>query len=175
MNEELLQNRPVRSLQTMLRVLSFYYPAIPRLIPDGVFGERTLEAVMVFQRTFALPVTGTVDNGVWDAVVLAYTAASGRMAPPLGAAALPDWRFTVSPGQQSVYLHLMQAVFLSLSSVLEEITPCPVNGSNTGACTRNVRWLQRKAGLRETGIAGKAEWDFLTRLHTVFVLRARRT
>ena len=40
--------RPVRSLQTMLRAISFQYPAIPRLIPDGVFGERTLEAVMVF-------------------------------------------------------------------------------------------------------------------------------
>ena len=64
--------RPVRSLQTMLRAISFQYPAIPRLIPDGVFGERTLEAVMVFQREFFPPVTGRVDHPVWTAIVRTY-------------------------------------------------------------------------------------------------------
>ena len=37
---------PVLSLQEMLRTISFQYPILPRLIPDGVFGEQTLEAVI---------------------------------------------------------------------------------------------------------------------------------
>lgn len=41
-----LIGQPVRSLQTMLRTISFAYPFLPRLTPDGIFGERTLEAVM---------------------------------------------------------------------------------------------------------------------------------
>ena len=45
-----LIGQPVRSLQTMLRTISFAYPFLPRLTPDGIFGERTLEAVMLFQR-----------------------------------------------------------------------------------------------------------------------------
>ena len=51
-----LIGQPVRSLQTMLRTISFAYPFLPRLTPDGIFGERTLEAVMLFQREFFPPV-----------------------------------------------------------------------------------------------------------------------
>ena len=31
--------RPVRSLQTMLRTLSYVYPFLPRFTPDGIFGS----------------------------------------------------------------------------------------------------------------------------------------
>ena len=42
--------QPVRSLQYMLDQLAIHDPKLIRLAVDGVFGERTLEAVMVFQR-----------------------------------------------------------------------------------------------------------------------------
>ena len=63
-----LTGSPVRDIQHMLNVLSFTHPAIPRLVEDGVFGERTLEAVMIFQRDFGLPVTGVVDYETWLAI-----------------------------------------------------------------------------------------------------------
>ena len=72
MRSPLFINAPVLSLQTMLREISFQYPSIPRVTPDGVFGERTLEAVMVFQREFFPPVTGMVDNDTWDAIAVVY-------------------------------------------------------------------------------------------------------
>ncbi len=34
-------NRPVRSLQTMLRVLSTIFPALLNVNPDGIYGEST--------------------------------------------------------------------------------------------------------------------------------------
>ena len=74
---------PVRSLQTMLRELSFHYPVIPRLIPDGIFGEHTLEAVMLFQREFHPPVTGQVDHGTWDAVSALFQSVRPGLSPPL--------------------------------------------------------------------------------------------
>lgn len=67
-----LIGQPVRSLQTMLRTISFAYPFLPRLTPDGIFGERTLEAVMLFQREFFPPVTGQVNQATWDAIVSLY-------------------------------------------------------------------------------------------------------
>ena len=78
-----LIGQPVRSLQTMLRELSYRYPFLPRLTPDGVFGERTLEAVMLFQRELFPPVTGRVDQGVWDAIAGQYLDALSHTAPPL--------------------------------------------------------------------------------------------
>jgi len=155
----------------MLRTLSFYDSNLVRIIPDGVFGEGTMEAVMAFQREFHLPVTGTVDNATWDAIVLAWTAAEERMSLPQPTSNLPSWQYSTPSGQASVYLLLSQAIFKALGTVLEGIEPCPADGVNSGACTRNIRWLQRRAGLRESGALGKAEWDALTQLYAVFLLR----
>ena len=38
-------NRPVRSLQTMLQVLSNVFPALLTVNPDGIYGETTQKAV----------------------------------------------------------------------------------------------------------------------------------
>ena len=59
---------PVSGVQYMLRQLSKTYKFLPQLAVDGVFGERTLEAVMRFQQYAGLPVTGTVDQATWQAI-----------------------------------------------------------------------------------------------------------
>ena len=56
--ERFLLGRPVRSLQTMLRAISLSYPFLPRLVPDGIFEERTELAVVLFQQNFG-PVSYT--------------------------------------------------------------------------------------------------------------------
>jgi len=47
-----MTGQPVRSLQYMLNQLAIHNPKLIRLTVDGIFGERTLEAVMVFQREY---------------------------------------------------------------------------------------------------------------------------
>ena len=81
LEEEMLSN-PVRSLQYMLRRLSSKYPFLPQLAVDGVFGERTLEAVMLFQRELAPPVTGVVDQRTWNAIRDAWIDLERETAPP---------------------------------------------------------------------------------------------
>ena len=65
--------RPVWGLQYMLARLAEKYPFLPKLTPDGVFGERTLEAVMLFQRELLRPVTGVVDRKTWDEISRAWS------------------------------------------------------------------------------------------------------
>lgn len=48
-------SQPIRSLQYMLNQLAIHNDVLTRLAVDGIFGERTLEAVMVFQRERACP------------------------------------------------------------------------------------------------------------------------
>ena len=55
----------VRQLQEELNVISRNYNAIPRLAEDGIYGERTAEAVRQFQRIFKLGQTGVVDYPTW--------------------------------------------------------------------------------------------------------------
>ena len=49
--------RPVRSLQTMLRALSYVYPFLPRVTPDGVFGDAALYRQAEDRLSSPLPIT----------------------------------------------------------------------------------------------------------------------
>lgn len=55
----------VRQLQEQLNRIRENYNAIPYLDPDGIYGNRTEEAVRQFQRIFKLPQTGVVDYPTW--------------------------------------------------------------------------------------------------------------
>ena len=70
--------RPVWGLQYMLSRLAEKHPFLPRLTPDGVFGEKTLEAVMLFQRELLRPVTGVVDRRTWDEISRAWSGMTTR-------------------------------------------------------------------------------------------------
>ena len=164
-----LIGQPVRSLQTMLRELSFLYDFLPRLTPDGIFGERTLEAVMLFQREFFPPVTGQVNQATWDAIAALYLQARARLAGPLPGRTYPKGDFTVQPDQNSVHLYLVQSMFRALARLLDGVESAPVTGQNDAATQRNIRWVQRLDGRPETGILDQDSWNTISRLYTLFV------
>ncbi len=66
----------VRNLQNQLNVISRGYPLIPKIAEDGKYGERTAEAVSVFQNIFKLPETGTVDFATWYKISEIYVGVS---------------------------------------------------------------------------------------------------
>lgn len=66
----------VRQMQEQLAVISRSYPAIPTIAADGIYGERTREAVEAFQRVFDLPVTGVVDFATWYKISQIYVGVS---------------------------------------------------------------------------------------------------
>lgn len=55
----------VRQIQEQLNAIAGNYPLIPKITPDGIFGERTQNSVRVFQSVFGLPQTGIVDYRTW--------------------------------------------------------------------------------------------------------------
>ena len=66
----------VRQMQEQLLRISQSYPAIPRITPDGIFGQATKQAVEKFQSIFGLPVTGIVDYRTWYKISEIYVAVS---------------------------------------------------------------------------------------------------
>ena len=55
----------VQTIQEQLNRIAQNYPLIPKLAVDGVYGDKTKEAVTVFQGVFNLPQTGVVDYATW--------------------------------------------------------------------------------------------------------------
>ena len=158
-----LTGSPVRDVQHMLNVLSFSHPAIPRLVEDGVFGERTLEGVMIFQRDFALPVTGVVDYDTWLALRVQTDLIAQRDGTPIPlqiispqytptASGTPEWEF-------------VRTILTSLSSILNNFPNTPASDSE------NIRQLQRLAQLPVTGVLDRPTWGILVRLYHALVVR----
>ena len=67
----------VRQLQEQLNLIGDYYTAIPALTVDGIYGERTAEAVRQFQRINNMPQTGVVDFPTWYRISDIYVRLSG--------------------------------------------------------------------------------------------------
>ena len=77
-NEVLKQGskgKKVIELQEYLNKVSNIYKSIPKLDIDGMFGVKTKEAVITFQRIFKLKTDGIVGKITWDAL---YNASLGK-------------------------------------------------------------------------------------------------
>jgi peptidoglycan hydrolase-like protein with peptidoglycan-binding domain len=71
------RGEPVRTIQTYLNRISNNFPLIPKMAVDGVFGEATRNAVLVFQEVFKLPQTGVVEYATWYRISDIYVAVTG--------------------------------------------------------------------------------------------------
>lgn len=64
----------VMKIQEQLNAISNNYPLIPKLTPDGIFGEQTQEAVRTFQSVFGLARDGIVGPRTWYRIQDIYVA-----------------------------------------------------------------------------------------------------
>ncbi len=71
----------VKTIQNQLNSINKNYPAIPRVVADGIYGARTEESVKKFQEVFNLPKTGIVDFATWYKISQIYVAVT-RLANP---------------------------------------------------------------------------------------------
>lgn len=66
----------VRQIQEQLNRIARNYPALPTLTADGIYGQRTADAVRIFQRIFDLPQTGIIDYPTWYEISDIYVGVS---------------------------------------------------------------------------------------------------
>ena len=172
--ERELLAQPVRSLQYMLRRLSLQYPFLPEIVADGVFGERTLEAVMLFQRELHPPVTGMVDEETWNDIRERWILLERKLAEPRPVRLFPGQEARVYPGNEQEFLIIPQAMLRILARYFDGITADQSDGLHGPASVANTRWLQRAAGLEESGIMDRQTWELLGRLYEMFMVKERK-
>lgn len=69
--------KDVRTIQRYLNRIADNYPAIPKVIVDGIYGEATKKSVAIFQKIFYLPSTGVVNYPTWYKISDIYVAVTG--------------------------------------------------------------------------------------------------
>lgn len=160
-------SQPIRSLQTMLRVLSENDPSLPTVVPDGIYGQNTIQAVSAFQRQRGLPVTGITDETTWNAIVAAYEPALIIVGPAEPIEIIMDPGQVYRLGDESPYLLLAQSMLIYLSGDYDTI-PRP---NHTGILDREtasaLSGFQTLNGLPDTGQLDKITWKNLSRQFTL--------
>ena len=163
--------QPIRSLQTMLRVIAEDDPRLPTVVPDGIYGPTTMNAVTAFQRQYGLPITGITDQPTWDQIVAVYEPALIRLdkAEPIEIIMDPGEVFRL--GESNAYIYLLQSILTQLSNDNPTITPPDHNGVLDNATSEALAAFQFLAGLPPTGELDKITWKYLAKQ---FALSASR-
>lgn len=71
-----MSGEKVLHMQEQLNAIASVYSAIPEIVPDGIYGPATAEAVRVFQSVFGLPQTGVTDFATWYKISHVYVGIS---------------------------------------------------------------------------------------------------
>lgn len=159
--------QPVRSLQTMLRVISEYNGIVPTVIPDGIYGNETRDAVLAFQRNNGLPVTGITDQKTWEMIVDKYDDAIvfiGK-AEPLEIIMDPNRIYVL--GDRSPNLLIAQAVLDYLSQKHPPISAPSRDGFLDDPTAASILSFQKLTGLPATGNLDKKTWQQLSKQFTL--------
>ena len=170
--EESFVEQPIRSLQTMLRVIAEDDRTLPTVVPDGIYGQDTMTSISAFQRRYGIPVTGVTDQQTWDAIVRIYEDALIRVnkAQPIEIILDPGQVFRM--GDSSPYLYLLQSMLLYLSQSHPDISEPSHNGVLDTPTSQALAGFQVLAGLEPTGEMDKKTWKYLVQQ---FTLNANRS
>ena len=132
-------NRPVRSLQTMLQVLSNVFPALLNVNPDGIYGEATQKAVRAFQRFSGLPETGIAEQETWNSLASCYLRHAPSVLPPEPLRIVLQPGQEIAPGEQNLHLFIIQAMMAALAGRFSNANPPEVTGVFDAATKKAVR------------------------------------
>ena len=159
-NESFIE-QPVRSLQTMLRVLAQDDKRLPTVVPDGIYGPDTTNAVSAFQRREGLPSTGVTDQNTWNTIVEKYEPALIRIgkAQPIEIVLNPGEVFRL--GDSSPYIYLLQSMLTQLAQDYPTIGSPGHSGILDRETADALESFQQLAGLPVTGNFDKVTWKHL--------------
>lgn len=154
-------SQPIRSLQTMLRVIAENDRTLPSVIPDGIYGPNTAGAVSAFQRRSGLPVTGVADQTTWDTLVPLYKDALVNVgeAHPLVIVLNPGE--IIRKGERHPNMYLVQALLTVLALAYGSIPVPGFTGILDIPTSEALSVFQRLSLLPATGELDKHTWKHL--------------
>lgn len=153
--------QPVRSLQTMLRILAEDDAALSPVIPDGIYGSQTRNAVSAFQRKYGIPMTGVTDRRTWERIVAEQTPALVRLGPAEPLRLILNPNQVLRRGERHPYLYLVQSMLVALGQIYGSITAPTITGVLDEATADALTSFQYLSALPQTGELDKITWKHL--------------
>lgn len=147
----------VQLLQFYLSSISVFYPQIPNVTIDGIFGQNLLKAVLNFQQNFGLIDDGIVGRSTWEKIYAVYDTLSDKIVPEENIPAYPGRTFQQGSSGEEVLR--IQRALNTISTQYPGIPMLVEDGFFGSATTTAVRAFQRQFSLTVDGIVGELTWN----------------
>ncbi len=157
---ELQRKEHIGELQRYLHDISYYDPNIPRVIPDGIYGTETADAIRAFQRQYGLNDNGETNPATWDAVVDVYRRFVETLAQSLDIFPRDVGRI-IGIGDTGLAVLVIQSILLTLSQEFGNIPPVAITGEYNTETSQAVRTFQKLTGIPQTGDVNRVTWNML--------------
>ncbi len=153
----------VRRIQNTLNDIANNYPLIPKVTPDGIFGEGTEEAVRTFQEIFNLTPDGVVGRATWYKLISIFVGINrlnelNSVGNTLFGLSL-EYPDAIEEGDTGEKVSIMQLMLNILSEYYRDIPPVPQTGSFEQETLRGVLAFQEVFGLPQNGVGDDVTWE----------------
>lgn len=150
-------------LQSLIDYISVFYPSVPSVTKDGIFGSGTADAVRQFARAFGLSTDAVVTPLVWNTLYKVYLNIINSITPSLPNQGFPGRDLRRGDAGENVklmqtYLNVISARYPSVPAVSED-------GIFGGDTENAVLAFQRAARLNPTGIIDVSTWERIVELY----------
>ena len=150
-------------LQSLIDYISVFYPSVPSVEKDGIYGTSTEDAVRAFQRTFGLSETGIVTPVIWNAFYQVYLNIINSVTPSLPNQGFPGEN--LKRGDSGENVKLMQTYLNEISKRYPNIPAVSEDGIFGGDTEDAVLQFQRAVRLTPTGVIDVSTWERIVELY----------
>lgn len=156
----------VEIIQFYLQILSYFIPQLPYIERDGVFGEKTFEAVSAFQRYAGITQDGIVGRNTWNAIINEFDKIAYNLQSEFSiASTLPAPGFFLTTGSRGENVRIIQEYINAVSKNNSAVPSVTADGIYGNATANAVRAIQRLNGLEETGEIGPITWNAIVNMY----------
>lgn len=156
----------IREIQELLRSLEIAKNGYSDVPIDGIFGPKTGDAVMAFQRAHGLAPTGVADRVTFYRIVEEYSVLAAKdvlTIPIKGFPTAAGFAFRLGDAGDGVaFLNIM---LRTLSDTFGNIPKPSDSRDYTDATASAVAVMQTALGLAPTGVTNRQTWNGITGLY----------
>lgn len=163
------------NIQTYLRHLTFHDGRLGERgsVPlDGIWDSATRNALIEFQKSRGLPVTGSVDRATWDLLKQEYDASVAENSPPASLALFPRYPagFVIKQGDRGYLTLTVQHLLRELERLyFFPSAPSEPSGTYDENTAALVGEFQKRNGIPVTGNVDRETWDAMAVQHNLLL------
>ena len=145
--------KSVREIQRALRDIDYIENGRSRMIVNGIYCNRTKDAIRNFQTLYSLNPTGVVDFETWSLLHKVYHALMDDAQLARKISVFPEFsEYEITKGGADNIIYIIQHMLESVLSLYYDIYTVPFNGIYDEATEEATKAFQRANLLDDTGI-----------------------